>query len=58
MLLTRGELVRDGHPVELPDAIRHATLFPQSDLPEWPPGHPTRRIEIEGVYVLLPDGLP
>jgi GNAT superfamily N-acetyltransferase len=58
MLLTRGELVRDGHPVELPDAIRHATLFPQSDLPEWPPGHPTRCIEIEGVHVLLPDGLP
>jgi GNAT superfamily N-acetyltransferase len=56
--LTRGELVRDGHPLELPDAIRHAALFPQSDLSGFPPGHPTRRIEIEGVFVVLPDGLP
>jgi len=45
-------------PVELPDAIRHATLFPQSDLSDFPPGHPTRRIQVEGVFVTLPVVLP
>ncbi len=56
--MTRGEpsgiLVR----MELPDAIRHAALFPASDLPEFAPGHPTRQIEVEGVAVILPATLP
>lgn len=46
------------NPLELPDAIRHATLFPESQLFAFPPGHPTRRIEVEGVSVILPGGLP
>lgn len=45
-------------PVELPDAIRHAVLFPESDLPGFPPGHPSRRVEVEGVLVAVPGGLP
>jgi hypothetical protein len=44
--------------VELPDAITRATLFPESDLLGFPPGYPTRRVEIEGVFVVLPGGLP
>src|SRR5262249_60135480 len=40
-------------PVELPAAIRHAALFPESDLFDFPPGHPTRRIEVAGVLVTL-----
>ena len=39
--------------MELPGAIRHAALFPESDLFDFPPGHPTRRIEVEGVHVTL-----
>lgn len=46
------------NPVELPDAIRHAALFPESDLFDFPPGHPSRRTEVEGVLVSLPGGLP
>ena len=45
-------------PVELPDAIRHATLFPESDLPAYPAKDPTRRVEVEGVSVILPGYLP
>jgi hypothetical protein len=45
-------------PVELPDAIRHAVHFPESDLPGFPPGHPSKRVEIEGVFVAVPAGLP
>ncbi len=45
-------------PVELPDAIRHAAVFPEADLPGFPPGHPSRRVEIEGVFVAVPAGLP
>ena len=44
--------------MELPDAIRHAVLFPQSDQPGFPSGHPSRRFEVEGVFVVLPGGLP
>lgn len=44
--------------MELPDAIRRAALFPESDLPDPPPGHPARRVEVEGVPVLLPSVLP
>ena len=44
--------------MKLPDAIRHAALFPQSDLPDFPPGHPTRCIRVEGVPVTLPVVLP
>ncbi|HEY2310576.1 MAG TPA: GNAT family N-acetyltransferase [Gaiellaceae bacterium] len=43
--------------MELPAAIRHAALFPLSDLFDFPPGHPTRRIEVEGVSVILPSVL-
>jgi GNAT superfamily N-acetyltransferase len=39
--------------MELPGAIRQAALFPESDLLDFPPGHPTRRIEVEGVLVTL-----
>jgi hypothetical protein len=39
--------------VELPDAIRHVALFPESDLRGPPPGHPARRVEVEGVLVFL-----
>jgi len=45
-------------PVELPDAIRHAVLFPESDLPGFPPGHPNERVEVEGVFIAVPGGLP
>jgi GNAT superfamily N-acetyltransferase len=44
--------------MELPDAIRHATLFPESDLPAFPTDHETRRVEVAGVLVILPGGLP
>jgi hypothetical protein len=44
--------------LELPDAIRHAALFPHTDLPDFPSGHPTRRIRVEGVSLMLPGGLP
>jgi GNAT superfamily N-acetyltransferase len=39
--------------LQLPDAIRHAALFPQSDLSDFPPGHPSRRIRVEDVLVSL-----
>jgi hypothetical protein len=44
--------------VELSDAIRHATLFPESDQPDFPQGHPSRRFEVEGVLVVLPGAFP
>ena len=44
--------------MELSDAIRRAALFSETDLPSPPPGHPARRVEIEGVYVLLPSTHP
>jgi Acetyltransferase (GNAT) family len=44
--------------VELSDAIRHVVLFPESDQPGFPSGHPSRRFEVEGVLVVLPGGLP
>ncbi len=39
--------------MELSDAVRRAALFPEADLPGPPPGHPARRVEVEGVYVFL-----
>jgi GNAT superfamily N-acetyltransferase len=44
--------------VELPDAIKHAALFPESDQPDFPPGHPARRLEVEEIVVILPGGQP
>ena len=44
--------------MKLSDAVRHATLFPESDQPDFPPGHPSRRVEVEGVFVVLPSGFP
>jgi hypothetical protein len=44
--------------VELPDAIKRVTFFPESDRPDFPVGHPSRRFEVEGVFVVLPGGLP
>lgn len=44
--------------MELPDAIRHAALFPASDLPAFPPGHPTRNIEVEDIVITLLATLP
>jgi len=46
------------NPLELPDAITNVTLFPESDLSDFPPGHPTRRTAVEGVFVIVPGGLP
>jgi GNAT superfamily N-acetyltransferase len=43
--------------VELTDAIRRAAIFHDADQPDFPPGHPTRRFEVAGVSVILPDGL-
>ena len=39
--------------MELPAAIRRAALFPVSDLFDFPPGHPTRSVQVEGVSVIL-----
>jgi hypothetical protein len=50
--------MRHRGPVTVPDAIRHAALFPETDLPDLPPNHPTRRVVVEGVFVRLPAGLP
>ena len=44
--------------MELPDAIRSAALFPETDLPDFPPGHPARRVEIDGTFVLVPGTRP
>ena len=55
--MTRGEPSGIVIRMKLPDAIRRA-LFPQSDLPDFPPGHPTRSIRVEGVPVTLPVVLP
>jgi hypothetical protein len=44
--------------VELPEAVMHVALFPESDQPGFPSGHPSRRFEAEGVFVVLPGGLP
>ena len=42
----------------VPEAIRQAALFPELDLPDLPPEHPTRRVSVAGVFVRLPAGLP
>jgi hypothetical protein len=44
--------------MELPDAIRRAALFPESDQPDAPAGHPSRRVRIEGVVLFMTDGSP
>lgn len=44
--------------MELSDAVRCAALFPEADLPGPPPGHPARRVEVEGVRVFLPSTHP
>jgi hypothetical protein len=44
--------------MQLTEAIRHVTLFPESDQPGFPEGHSTRRFEVEGVFVILPGGFP
>ncbi|HEY2354716.1 MAG TPA: GNAT family N-acetyltransferase [Gaiellaceae bacterium] len=44
--------------MELSDAVRRATLFPETDLPGPPAGSPARRVEVEGVYVFLPSTHP
>jgi len=44
--------------VKLSDAVRRAALFPESDLPAPPPGHTSRRVEVEGIYVFLPTTHP
>lgn len=44
--------------MELTDAVRHVAVFPESDQPGFPSGHPSRRLEVEGVFVILPGGLP
>jgi hypothetical protein len=44
--------------VELSVAVRRATLFPESDRIGFPSGHPSRRVEVEGVFVILPGSLP
>jgi hypothetical protein len=44
--------------VELSEAVRHAALFPETDLPAPPPGSPSRRVEVEGVCVFLPSTHP
>jgi hypothetical protein len=44
--------------VQIPEAVRRAALFPNSDVPVWPSEHPTRRVSVEGVFVRLPAGLP
>lgn len=57
-LLTGGESIRDRCPVPIPDLAKRAALFPESDLPAPPPGHPNRRVSVAGVFVRLPAGLP
>jgi GNAT superfamily N-acetyltransferase len=44
--------------VELPDALRRAVLFPETDLLGPPLGSPARRVEVEGVYLFLPSTHP
>lgn len=44
--------------VDVPDVITRAALFPEFDLPDPPPGHPTRRVLVEGVLVRLLAALP
>jgi hypothetical protein len=44
--------------VELSDTIRRAALFPDTDLPGPPPGSPVRRVEVEGLNVVLPSTHP
>ena len=44
--------------MQIPEAVRRAALFPNCDVPTWPPEHPTRRVSVEGVFVRLPAGLP
>ena len=44
--------------MSLPDAIKRAALFPEFDLPDLPPEHPSRRVSVAGALVRLPVGLP
>ena len=44
--------------ITLPEAIKRAALFPEFDLPDLPPEHPTRRVPVAGTLVRLPVGLP
>lgn len=44
--------------IPLPEAIKRAALFPEFDLPDLPPEHPTRRVSVAGTLVRLPVGLP
>ena len=43
--------------MDLPDAVKHVALFPESDQPGFPSGYPSRRLEVEGVFVVLPGWL-
>lgn len=40
------------------DPVVRAALFPMSDIPAPPAGHPDRMVEVAGVRVFLGDGLP
>lgn len=42
----------------IPEAIRRASLFPEQDLLDLAPGHPSRRVTVAGVVVRLIAGLP
>ena len=42
----------------IPEVVRRASLFPEQDLLDLPPGHPTRRVSVAGVVVRLVAGLP
>ena len=44
--------------MDVPDAIVRAALFPEFDLPDPPPGHPTRRVPVAGALVRLLAALP
>jgi GNAT superfamily N-acetyltransferase len=44
--------------VDVPDAIRHAALFPATDLPAPSKDHPSRHVTVAGVSVVLPASLP
>ena len=50
--------MRDRPFVGVPDVIMRAALFPEFDLPDPPPGHPTRRVPVAGVLVRLLAALP
>ncbi len=39
--------------IAVPDPVAHAALFPVTDLPAPPAGHPDRRVRVAGVPILL-----